>query len=198
LHRGDMPLIQDGTISLSELVTLRAGERAYDQPAEKVLTLDHEIIKLKGRDGTWTCLFYSPESRTCAVYETRPAECEILFCQDIAPLQAMYDKDRLTRTDILPDGHPLIELMREHDGKCPPERMEELAMAAREGDREAGEALKEMVIFDNEVRRLVPEKAGTPSEMNDFLFGRPLRILLAAMNIKAYEAGGTVRFNFQA
>lgn len=198
LHDEDLPLIQDGTFSLSDLVTLRSGERAFDQPAEKVLTLDHEIIKIKGRDGTWTCLFYSQESRTCGVYATRPVECDVLFCQDIAPLQAMYDKGRLTRTDILPEGHPLIELIREHDEKCAPMRMEELAMAAREGDQKAGEALKEMVIFDNEVRRLVPEKAGTPPEMNDFLFGRPLRTLLAAMNIKAYEAGGTLRFNFQA
>jgi hypothetical protein len=34
--------------------------------------------------------------------------------------------------------------------------------------------------------------------MNDFLFGRPLRTLLGTMNIKVYEMGETIRFNFHA
>jgi hypothetical protein len=110
----------------------------------------------------------------------------------------MYEKDRLSRTDLLPEGHPLLELMAEHENRCAPSRMEELAKAAREGDQEAGEALKEMVVYDMEMRRLVPQKAGMPAELNDFLFGRPLRVLLGAMNIKVYDSGDTVRFNFQA
>ncbi len=55
LHEEDMPLIQDGSIPLTSIVTLRPGERAYDQPAQKVLPLDAEILKIKGRDGKWTC-----------------------------------------------------------------------------------------------------------------------------------------------
>ena len=196
LHSQDLPLIQDGTIPLSKIVTLRAGEWAYDQPTHDVVPLSSEILKIKGRDGTWTCTFFSPAGNTCGIYGTRPAECEVLFCRDVEPLKAMYQKDRLTRADLLPDGHPLLELIAEHDAKCPPVRMEELAKAAREGDREAGEALKEMVVFDMEVRRLVPERTGMDRDMNEFLFGRPLRVLLAAMNIKAYESGGTIRFGF--
>ncbi|MBG0788873.1 MAG: YkgJ family cysteine cluster protein [Desulfovibrionaceae bacterium] len=196
LHLQDLPLIQDGTIPLSAIVTLRKGERAYDQPGQSVDMLDSEILKIKGRDAAWTCTFFSPAGNTCGIYETRPAECEILFCRDIEPLKAMYDKDRLARADLLPEGHPLLDLIAEHDGKCDPARMEALAKAAREGDREAGQALKEMVVFDMEIRRLVPERTGMSPDMNEFLFGRPLRVLLAAMNIKTYETGGTIRFGF--
>lgn len=198
LHEADRRLIEDGTIQLSELVTLRPGERAFDQPAQKVVPLDSEIIKIKGRDGSWTCFHFSPAGSSCGIYDTRPAECEVLFCRDIEPLAAMYDKDRLTRSDILPEGHPLLELIAQHNEKCSPIAMEELAMRAREGDREAGENLKEMVVFDQEVRRLVTEKTGMDQEMNDFFFGRPLRVLLASMKIKVYDTGGTIRFNFQA
>ncbi|BCS89497.1 YkgJ family cysteine cluster protein [Pseudodesulfovibrio sediminis] len=198
LHIEDLPLIENGTIALADIVTLRSGERAYDQPGEKVVPLESEVLKIKGRDGNWTCLFFSPESNMCGVYSTRPIECEMLFCQDTAPLSAMYDKGRLSRTDVLPEGHPLLELITEHDAKCNPVRMEALGMAAREGDTEAGKELKEMVVFDTEVRRLVTEKAGMAPELNDFLFGRPMRVLLANMNIKVYETGGTLRFGFNS
>ena len=196
LHKADLPLIQDGTIALTEIVTLRPGEWVYDQPEQKVAPLDTEMLKLKGRDGTWTCIHFSPEGNTCGMYSSRPVECEVLFCQDIEPLRAMYDKDRLTRTDLMPEGHPLLALMAEHDEKCAPAAMEQLAKAAREGDHDAGESLKEMVVFDMELRRLVPEKTSMAPEMNDFFFGRPLRVLLAGMNIKTYDAGGTIRFGF--
>ncbi len=196
LHIKDIPLIEDGTLPLSDIVTLRPGERVYDQPAQSMLKLDSEILKIKGRDGTWTCMYYSPEGSACGIYESRPEECRLLFCRDIEPLAAMYEKDRLTRKDVLPDGHPLLQLIAEHDDKCAPLRMEEAAKAARDGDAEAGEALREMVLFDMEMRRLVPEKTGMPADMNDFLFGRPLRVLLRSMNINVYEVGDSIRFGF--
>ncbi len=197
LHTQDLPLIQDGTIPLADIVTLRAGERVFDQPAQDIRQLDREMLKIKGRDGSWTCRYLSPESNTCGVYATRPAECEALFCRDVEPLKAMYDKDRLTRADLIPEGHPLVELMAEHDRRCAPARLEELAKAAREGDREAGEALREMVAYDREVRRLVPGKTGMDPEMLDFLFGRPARVLLGGMHVRVYETGDAIRFNFQ-
>lgn len=196
LHSEDLHLIQDGTIPLADIVTLRRGERAHDQPSGSVAQLDGEILKIKGRDTSWTCAYFSPAGNTCGIYATRPVECRVLFCGDVEPLKAMYDKDRLTRRDLIPAGHPLLELMAEHDAKCDPARMETLAKAAREGDTEAGRDLKEMVVFDLEIRRLVPKKTGMGDEMNDFFFGRPLRVLLAAMNIKVYETGDTVRFGF--
>jgi Fe-S-cluster containining protein len=196
LHRQDLPLIQNGAIPLADIVTLRPGEWAYDQPAQRLLPLGEEILKIKGRDSAWTCIYYSPEGRACGMYEARPIECQLLFCRDIEPVAAMYDKDRLTRADLLPPGHPLLDLVREHDGECAPARMEEIAKKAREGDAEAGAALKEMVIFDLELRRLTQEKSGMARNINDFLFGRPLRTLLRAMNINVYEVGGSVRFRF--
>ncbi len=196
LHDEDLPLIQDGTIQLTDIITLRPGERAYDQPARNILPLDSEILKIKGRDGKWTCSFFSPEGRTCGIYKTRPVECQVLFCRDIAPLARMYTKGRLTRADLLPEGHPLLDLMIYHDKTCRPSHMREAEMAARQGDTEAGAALKKMVVFDMEVRRLVTEKSDMAPEMNDFLFGRPLRVLLRFMNINVYELGDGIRFGF--
>lgn len=196
LHSQDMPLIQDGTIPLTHIVTIRPGERVFDQPAQEILPLAEEILKIKGRDGTWTCVFYSPAGQNCGMYDSRPAECEALFCRDIEPLAAMYEKDRLNRTDLLPAGHPLLELIAEHDKKCSLPEMDNLVKGARSGDAAAGEALKEMVAYDLEMRKLVPEKTGMPAETTDFLFGRPLKVLLRAFNVKVYEVQGGIRFDF--
>lgn len=196
LHEEDMPLVQDGTIQLSDIVTLRPGERVYDQPAQSILPLETEILKIKGRDNGWTCINFSPDGQNCGIYETRPLECELLFCLEPEALAAVYDKTRLTRTSLLPENHPLLELIAEHDKQCSPSMMEETAKKAREGNAEAGQKLKEMVLFDMEVRRLVAEKSGTSGDITEFLFGRPLRALLGTMNIKVYEMGDSVRFNF--
>lgn len=196
LHAKDLPLIEDGTIRLSDIVTLRPGERVFDQPAQQLLKLDSEILKIKGTGNAWTCIFYSPEASTCAIYETRPVECDVLFCQDTGPLAEMYEKDRLTRTDILPQGHPLLDLVAEHDTRCAPSLVEETAKKARQGDTESGRALQSMVLYDTEIRRLTAKKGGMDPAVNDFLFGRPLTVLLKAMNIKAYDMGDTVRFDF--
>eukprot|EP00828_Plagiopyla_frontata_P003292 TRINITY_DN10943_c0_g1_i3.p3 TRINITY_DN10943_c0_g1~~TRINITY_DN10943_c0_g1_i3.p3 ORF type:complete len:312 (-),score=78.14 TRINITY_DN10943_c0_g1_i3:1013-1948(-) len=196
LHVQDLPLIQDGTIQLADIVTLRPGERVYDQPAQQLLKLDSEILKIKGRDNTWTCLFFSPEGNACGIYETRPVECDLLFCKDTAPLAAMYEKDRLTRSDILPEGHPLLDLIAEHGSRCAPDLVEETAKAARGGTQDAGAALREMVLYDQEMRRLVAEKSGMGRGVNEFLFGRPLKVLLRTMNINVYDMGDTIRFDF--
>lgn len=196
LHAKDMPLIRDGVIQLADIVTLRPGERVFDQPAQRLLKLDAEILKIQGRDGSWTCRFFSPEGNACGIYESRPVECDVLFCQDTAPLAAMYEKDRLTRSDVLPEGHPLLDLIAEHDERCAPSLMEETGKAAREGDTEAGVALREMVLYDKEMRRLVAEKSGLDRGVNEFLFGRPLKVLLKAMNINVYDMGDTIRFDF--
>ncbi len=198
LHKEDMALIEDGTIELAHIVTLRSGERAYDQINQNLQPLDEEILKIKGRDGRWTCLYYSPEGRACGMYEARPVECEKLFCRDTTELEAMYDKTRLKRVDLLPADHPLVELVTEHDAKCAPLEMEKLAKRAREDDAKAGQALKEMVLFDMEIRRLVVEKGGLSQDMTDFLFGRSLRTLLRNMNINVYEVGDSIRFGFVA
>jgi Fe-S-cluster containining protein len=191
-----MALIEDGSIPLTAIVALRPGERAFDQILQSVRPLEAEILKIKGRGGAWTCHFYSPEGRTCGMYENRPVECEKLFCREPEPLTEMYDKDRLTRLDLLPANHPFIELIEEHDKKCAPLKMEATAKRAREGEEEAGRELKEMVIYDMEIRRLVTEKSGVDREMTEFLFGRPLRVLLRSMNISIYDVGDSIRFNF--
>lgn len=204
LHRQDLELLRksDG-IDLNDLVTLRKGELAYDQPAGAVLPLEEEIIKVKGIDGEWTCTFFAPESNVCRIYQNRPLECQVLFCSDPEPLLEIYTKDRVKRADILPEGHPLIELISEHDAKCPMERVAEICSAIVEAEKpkdnldEIRAELIEMVSYDKNIRDLVAEKTGMPESAMEFFFGRTLTRIVPSFGISAMPTGKgyTLRVN---
>ena len=196
LHTEDLELLRNGTIDLRQVVTLRKGEMAYDQPAGGLIPLASEILKIRGRDGSWTCLFYSTEGASCGIYESRPAECRVLNCRQPEPLAAMYSQNRLTRADVLPAGSPFLELIADHDANCSPAEIERLARAAYEGDDQAGIALRELVIYDRELRRSIEERAGIDMEGLDFLLGRNASNILQNLGVTVYDANGTVRFGF--
>ena len=179
LHRGDLSLLRTpGGPDLADLVTLRAGEPALDQVRGRLEPLETEIVKLRGRHGTWTCLFFRDEGSACAIYQARPLECRVLSCQDTRELARVYAQDRLTRKDILPPGHPLLELLAEHEQRCPVSGFARLLESDAPGDRRSRAA---MLAWDREVRLLVAEKSGMDPAILDFLFGRPLEQLAPAL-----------------
>ncbi|WP_027177464.1 YkgJ family cysteine cluster protein [Maridesulfovibrio bastinii] len=205
LHVQDLELLKnkDG-IDLTDLVTLRKGEMVYDQPVGAVIPLEQEIIKIKGTDGEWICSFFTPEGNTCGIYNKRPLECQLLFCEDPEPLLEVYSVDRLTRTDILPQGHPLVELIAEHDKKCPMDRVAEICseIVNAEGEEQKNQKnlhheLLEMVSYDLSIRDLVVEKAGIPKNSLDFFFGRSLLRIIPSFGISAIPTvkGYTLRVN---
>lgn len=197
LHSDDLALIRNGALDLTELVTLRAGEMAHD-PVQGILApLDEEIIKLRGRGNTWTCIFYEPEGSACTIYENRPMECRVLDCNNTDPLAEIYDRDRLSRSDVLPQGHPMLDLAAEHESKCPPHELTHLGKAARDEDIDAYRQLVEMVTYDRELRRLAMERAGLPEESLDFFLGRPMEALMATVGIRVRNGAQGLKLVFR-
>ena len=179
LHTDDLPLLRaPGGPDLVHLVTLRAGEPALDQITGTVAPLEGEIVKIKGRDGAWTCLFLSDEGAACAIYAARPLECRALSCRDTREIERVYARNRLTRRDILPAGHPLLELVAEHERRCPVSAYAALLEGDTPEDRRSRAA---MLAWDREVRLLLTEKSGMDPAILDFLFGRPLERLTPAL-----------------
>ena len=206
LHVADLDLIRTGVIDLEDLVTLRAGEPVLDQPRGLTLRLEEEIVKVQGADRASLnapCRFYLDDGAACAIYDSRPAECRALLCSDTAGLADMYERDRLGREDILPPGHPLLELVREQEEHCPAGRAVDLAQALLEADMEAGPAqeladqLAPLAAWDRQVRLALAAKApaGLPAlaRAERFLLGRPLREILAPLGLDLAPDGRAVR-----
>ncbi|UJX41870.1 YkgJ family cysteine cluster protein [Desulfovibrio sp. JY] len=181
LHVRDLPLLRDGVLAPTDLMTLRRGEYVTDNVAGTVGPSPVELVKIRPVPGGRTCRFYrAGTTGACAIHRHRPAQCRALFCQAPKALAAMYRTELLTRRDILGPASPLAELCAHHEAETGLLRLEELCRQALSGDADAREAVIRADRLDAAMRDLVPERAGVPPEMLLFLFGRPLRQALPA------------------
>ncbi len=174
-HRIDKQLIDKGVIHSKYLYTLRRGELAFDNVKGCLAPVESDIIKIKGKNNSWTCVFFDENENSCRIYQDRPMECRTLKCWDTRELEAMYAEKRLTRKELISDIAGLWELIHDHDARCDYEKISRLAQTLNSGEnKQARGELIEIIQFDREIRKLVVSKGGLDAEMLDFLFGRPL------------------------
>jgi len=166
-------LIDSGLIPAKHLYTLRKGEIVSDSIHGCLLTLESEMIKIKGQNRAWTCVYFDKSGSACRIYEHRPLECRILKCWDTRNIEAVYSQNRLTRKDLLSGIPALWSLIEDHDLRCNLVTLRKL-LDLKSGDAAATKTVQEMIEYDRSIRMLVVEKAGVESDMLEFIFGRPL------------------------
>lgn len=164
-------LIDSGLIPARYLVTLRKGEVVNDAIKGCLMPLESEMIKIKGWDRTWTCVFFDNIENACRIYDHRPLECRILKCWDTREIEAVYFQNRLMREDLLTAIPELWCLIEDHERRCSHVALREL-LDSKPGDTVAEKKIQEMVAYDRSIRMLVVEKTGIASNMLDFIFGR--------------------------
>ena len=175
LYREDTGLIREGVLFCEDIICFREGEFAYDQARGCLAPLKGELLKIRGKAGTWECMFYDASSRGCGIYTHRPLECRTLMCWDTAHVkEIMRTGTRLQRRDLVPEGSGLAALIADHDGACA------LALVARrvlehgQGDPNARPAIIKMCSYDRSFREALQEKTGISDHAMECYFGRPL------------------------
>ena len=190
-HQEDRVLIDKGLIPSRCLYTIRKGELAYDNVQRCLMPLDSDIIKIKGKADSWTCVFFDEPNRQCSIYDDRPRECRALKCWDTRELENMYAGRRLTRHELISEVEGLWELIQDHQTRCDYARIQDLIQeldSSRENN--ARRQLGEIIKYDIEIRELVVSRGGMDPEILDFLFGRPLTKTLPNYGIKIRQDGG--------
>ena len=190
-HQEDRVLIDKGLIPSRCLYTIRKGELAYDNVQRCLMPLDSDIIKIKGKADSWTCVFFDEPNKQCSIYDDRPRECRALKCWDTRELEKMYAGRRLTRHELISEVEGLWELIQDHQTRCDYARIRDLIQeldSSRENN--ARRQLGEIIKYDSEIRELVVSRGGVDPEMLDFLFGRPLTKTLPNYGIKIRQDGG--------
>ncbi len=174
-HRRDRGLIESGAIQLKDIFTIRKGELARDNVRGELIPTPSDILKIKGRKGSWTCMFFKEKENACAIYRSRPLECRILKCWDTRELRDIYDKDRLTRKDLLVDVEGTWEIIEDHEKRCSHDEIRRLAEAilAEKNDEDI-QALRHIIRYDFHIRDIMTSRAKMDPGMMDFLLGRPL------------------------
>jgi Fe-S-cluster containining protein len=189
-HREDRRLIETGRILSKYLYTIRNGELAFDNVKLCLAPAKSDIIKIKGQEGSWTCIFFEPNKKACTIYNDRPLECRVLKCWDPADLKQVYGHDRLSREDLLSQVKGLWELIDDHQRRCDYKKITKLIneLDSPGGDK-ARKELMEIIQYDAEIRKLVLEKGRLDPAILDFAFGRPLTVTLPGYGIKVRQEG---------
>ncbi|MBW2468979.1 MAG: YkgJ family cysteine cluster protein [Deltaproteobacteria bacterium] len=195
-HLADRALIESGEIPSKYLYTIREGEMAYDNVRQCLEPVDSDIIKIKGKGNSWTCLFFDEAQAACTIYENRPIECRALKCWDTAELEAMYAQKRLKREDLLAGIEGLWDLIKDHQQRCNYAKVLALLKGLDSDNRgSARRKLAELIQFDNEIRKLVVSRAGLDADILDFLFGRPLNQTLKNFGLRVKGKGKKIFFS---
>lgn len=167
-HQSDKALIETGRIKLADIYTVRQGEPAFDNVANKAGPLATDIIKIKSERGSANCKFYDDKIAACAIYEDRPEECRVMKCWDTRDIEAVYRQPHLTREDLIGNVPEWWALVMEHHQESDYERIGRMVEA------DDKEALAYMIRYDRHFRELARKKTGVDARVLDFLFGMPL------------------------
>ncbi len=197
LHKTDIPLLTEGHISFSHILTLRAGELAFDPVYNKLIPLEEEALKIHGSGETkhpWHCIFH--KDKNCGLHPQRPAQCAALHCTDTSALQAMYHEDRACRADIFHAQAGWQELVEAHEEQCPLHPLVSHGRILHESQdshdqAQATQEILQCVRYDMAFRELCVEKAQLPQEILPCLLGRPVHHFIQSLGLAAqHDAQG--------
>jgi hypothetical protein len=154
------------------------------------MPVDSDIIKIKGKKDSWTCIFFDEVKKGCTIYDDRPLECRVLKCWDTRELEQIYANTRLTRNDFVSSIKGLWDLVKDHQVRCDYKKIQPLIkdLAGSNSDHTRRKLL-EIIRYDAEIRKLVVSKGGLDPDMLDFLFGRPLTKTLRNYGIETHQEG---------
>lgn len=183
LHCADASLYSSGVLRKEQLLTLRRGERVYDNVRGRIARLEREMVRIKA-DSHGGCLFLERGSNRCSIYASRPVECRALQCWDTTDLMRIYEQDRLTRFDLVAPDTALGEIMQAHEALCGLDGAERLVSRIKQGEEAAFQELGSLLEQDEAMRQGLQEKAKADPEALDFVFGRPLPELLARAGLR--------------
>jgi Fe-S-cluster containining protein len=195
-HIEDRMLIDKGLIPTRYLYTIRKGELAHDNVKGCLKPVESDIIKIKGREGSWMCIFFDDVSKKCTIYDDRPLECRALKCWDTRELEKVYANRRLTRKDLVSGVKGLWDLIEDHQARCDYKKIQTLIKELNGGKNiKARRKLLEIIRYDAEIRNLVISRGGLDADMLDFLFGRPLTETLGNYGIKIKQEDTQIRLD---
>ncbi len=185
LHIEDKELIDSGKLHGKFLFTIRDGEPAEDNVKGGLMFTEGDIIKIKSKEGSDACLYLDIHQSSCAIYNDRPLECRVLRCWDTQEIEEVYEKNRLSRKDLLGHIGGLWDTIEEHQEKCSFKKVKQiLDENPKEISGDALKALLEMIQFDISIRELIVEKTNTDANLLPFLFGKPLQEILRKFGIE--------------
>ena len=193
LHIEDKNLLVQKFIERESLITVRRGEPVSSLEQSRVEWATTEIIKLKGNNGQWSCVFFDQTNFSCSIYQHRPMECILLKCWDTADLKAIAGKSLLNRFDIVASHEPVNTYILRHEKECNLENLAQLLMTQKGTIHSNNLAeLTGLVNKDLALRSEAIKGLHLNLDLELFYFGRPLFRILSQFDLIPSEAHGKI------
>ncbi len=184
LQLEDLDLLRDNRIRSDQLFTLRHGEPVSSPFKDRVFPLEGERIKLRERPETRECIFFSDETDSCTIYADRPVQCRAQACWDPGPAMEAAKQPFLTRRDIFEGVDILLEIMAEHDRRCPFSGLNDVFTRLAETKGENIEEVLRLLAFENHFRDFISSKLDIPAGSLDLILGRSFACLVQLFGFK--------------
>jgi Fe-S-cluster containining protein len=193
LYRDDLPLFHRRILTRLDLITLRRGERAYSNEAERFVFLPEEQVKIREKPGSRECFFYQPEGPGCGIYEGRPRQCRRLECWNPEGYRSLKKNKLLSRKDLLDPEDPLLPVVKTHEERCQLLRLQEWLVQAAEQVGFDEDRLLEVIHFDRHARNHLSQRFGLNRQHLDFLLGRPVEEIIPGLGFEVgFEPGNRI------
>ncbi len=167
--------MEKGVLEPGDLICFRKGEFAFDQAKQCLLPLQQELIKIRGKEEGWECLFYDPSTKGCRIYEHRPLECRTLMCWDTRTIEQLIDStDRLTRSHLVPEGSGLAALIQEHEDRCGLDTVAQMLQHDPGDLVQVRQAILDLCFYDLDFRQALKQRIAVQDHVLACYFGRPL------------------------
>jgi Fe-S-cluster containining protein len=189
LLKEDLELLRDTTLKPEHLMTVRKGEKAYSSRTDKLASTATELIKIREKPDSRTCLFFDPWAKQCAIYDSRPTQCRKQECWNPDAAQDSDAEIPLAREELLQATGSLWDVIQQHEERCSHADLNR-AMARLEATEGATiDDLLELLRFDHHVRWFMTEKLNLDPAAMDFFFGRSLTEIIRSYGLKVEQQG---------
>jgi len=181
----DLHLFENDTLHMTEVYTLRRGEKGASPRTGEVVTMTEERLKLKEHSGTKHCLYYATDPNRCLIYDQRPEQCRQQLCNRSSDERPPADSGYLTREVIFGQHEELWELIAAHEQRCSIDRLEAALRDLAEDKAADSKALFDMLHFDHYLRQMLLQEWELPPGALDFLLGRPMSQVIRQFGLRA-------------
>ncbi|KJR43518.1 Uncharacterized protein MCHI_000580 [Candidatus Magnetoovum chiemensis] len=186
LHISDAQLLKEGTLTYNDIFTIRIGELVYNNIEDEFITIDYEVIKVKEKPNSRTCIFLDENSKICTIYDKKPMQCSAFECWNPQRFMDMYSQEKLTREHLLINNKTLMDIVNTHDERCSYDKLTRIVLQIREGKDLVNDVF-EIINYDKRIRDIIAEKLGVPVDYIPVLFGRPVVDTIIMYGYKAEE-----------
>ena len=199
MHDEDIDLISSKLLDLDDLVTIRQGEMILVPLAINPEPAKEELIKIKGKNGSWCCKFLDEIASSCTIYQKRSLACRLLKCWDTEDILKISGKKLLNRFDLVAADNPTSALIRDFEDQFPVTDMLEIQDELGKSDKKRDDQLARLrhkIINELRFRNLTDQRTDFISSRELFYFGRPLFQLIVPLGVTTHESRSGISLSY--